>query len=982
LGPQVSQTDTGSFDVVPLAPHFAQDDRLRDRNLRPARQGTHLLKDMIDPKTLQKATRRGWARCVVVILFSLPFTSGTNGQKAAESVRPWDPLPQDTGAAGLRLMLKRLSTTARLLHTTAHPDDEDGGMITLESRGRGDTVELLTLNRGEGGQNKVGSNLFDVLGVLRTLELTASDRYYGVEQRFTRVADFGFSKNPEETFQKWNGHDVVLADMVRVIRTFRPDVLVSRFQGTDRDGHGNHQASGIVSREAFRAAADAKRFPEQIAEGLLPWQAKKFYFDNVCPFRSNECPPENYTVKLSTGDQDPDLGMTYIQFAMEGLRHQLSQGAGGWSVDAGPHYAFYRLVDSVLPSTAGKDGHEQDFFDGIDTSLSGLAGRLGADEGKVPWLQGGLQSVAKEIKSATEAAEKGPQKAVGPLFSAAASLRLLADQGEKSSLGDAERIPLVAVLRDKHEQAERAVNLAMGISAETVVMPAQGDLKQLPSEERALTVVSPGQDLTVIVKLHNGSKYPILIEDVKLDGFEGWITQPPGNKMERIEPGHDFGANYRMHVPATARPTRPYWHRDEPERDGINTVDQPEFATLPFPPSKFRAHVQYSITGRRDFSYSVWSGKEMLIKSTAGPGAAISTAVVVPFLDEKGVEQKRPLAVAPRFSVMLDPGEQVIPVEDGAERTVSVAVKGNLSRVMRALLHLDVPTGWRVEPESLHVEFSRRGESRDFQFKVFPANLREGRANIRAVLEADGTKYSEGYSLVTREDLASFYYYQPAVQRVSVVDVKVPKGLKVGYIMGAGDDIPTVLRQVGLDVALIPAEKLASEDLGKYQTIVLGIRAYDTQKEAAANNKKLLDFVSAGGMLVVQYEADVGNFNGGSFAPYPVTLGRGRVSVEEAAVEMLAPQERVFHFPNEITQRDFDGWVQERGLYFMEKWDDKYMALLASHDPGEPSLKGGLLMAKYGKGTYIYTGYAFFRQLPAGVPGAVRLYVNLLAAGR
>src|SRR2546425_2834177 len=244
---------------------------------------------------------------------------------------PYQPLPQDTGAAGLKQMLLRLQTTARLMQTTAHPDDEDGGMLTLESRGKGATVLLLTLNRGEGGQNKVGSNLFDVLGVLRTLELTASDRYYGVEQRFTRVADFGYSKSAEETFQKWGGHDIPLADMVRVIRTFRPDVLVARFSGTDRDGHGHHQASAILTKEAFRAAADPNRFPDQIKEGLQPFQPKKLYIGNVCGFGATSCPAENYTVKLNTGQLNPQLQMSYIQFAMAGLRHQLSQGAGGWS---------------------------------------------------------------------------------------------------------------------------------------------------------------------------------------------------------------------------------------------------------------------------------------------------------------------------------------------------------------------------------------------------------------------------------------------------------------------------------------------------------------------------------------------------------------------------------------------------------------------------------------------------------------------------
>jgi hypothetical protein len=252
---------------------------------------------------------------------------------------------------------------------------------------------------------------------------------------------------------------------------------------------------------------------------------------------------------------------------------------------------------------------------------------------------------------------------------------------------------------------------------------------------------------------------------------------------------------------------------------------------------------------------------------------------------------------------------------------------------------------------------------------------------IKASLEYQGKKYIEGYSIVTRDDLDTFYYYQPAVQRVSVVDVKVPSGLRIGYIMGAGDDIPEVLRQAGLDVTLIPTDKTGSEDLSRFGTIILGIRAYDTQKEVIANNKRLLDFVSAGGTLLVQYETDTGSFNGGSFTPYPATLSRGRVSVEEAPVKILAPENPIFHVPNAISPRDFEGWVQERGLYFMDTWDAKFTPLLASHDPGEDDLKGGLLVAPYGKGMYIYTGYAFFRQLPAGVPGALRLYVNLLAAG-
>jgi hypothetical protein len=295
------------------------------------------------------------------------------------------------------------------------------------------------------------------------------------------------------------------------------------------------------------------------------------------------------------------------------------------------------------------------------------------------------------------------------------------------------------------------------------------------------------------------------------------------------------------------------------------------------------------------------------------------------------------------------------------------------------MLKLELPEGWRSEPAEQPVDLAHRGEKKEFAFKVFPGGLQEGRATVRAVLDSDGEKYSEGYALVTREDLGSFYYYQPAQQRVSIIDVQVPHDLKIGYILGAGDNIPTVLKQVGLDVTLIPAEKLAAEDLSRYGTIALGIRAYDTQKDVVANNRKLLDFVASGGTLVVQYNTGVGDFNGGHLTPYPAQLSRSRVSVEEAPVDILAPDDSVFHSPNTITARDFDGWVQERGLYFMDQWDEHFKPLLACHDPGEQPQKGGLLRAQYGKGTYIYTGYAFFRQLPAGVPGAVRLFVNLLS---
>ena len=873
-------------------------------------------------------------------------------------------IPQDQGVEGLRLELLRLGTSARLMQVVAHPDDEDGGMLTLQARGRGVSTLLMTLNRGEGGQNKVGSNLSDVLGVLRALELLASDQYYGVQERFSRVADFGFSKSPDETFTKWGGHDVALADMVRVIRTFRPDVLVARFSGTERDGHGHHQASSILAKEAFRAAAEPKRFPEQIAEGLEPWQAKKFYIGNVCSFAAQTCPDADWTLKLNTGERNAELGVGYVQFAMQGLRHQLSQGAAGWSIRPGDWFTFYRLVDSVLPSTTDKDGHEKSFFDGIDTTWPGLATRLGAEQEKVPQLRSELMRIATRVWEATDKAHANDASAaVTPLLGVVAGLDRVNSQVRSSTLSAAAKIDLLTRIAEKRQQAETALNLALGVSlTANAESPVPSGREAVAEAARNLTAVSPGEEFLANVTFHNGSKQPLLIDHIKLEVPAGWNTINGKTRPETVKPGGDLHADFWLRVPKDTSYTRPYWHRDDPDRDSLNHVDDERYATLPFPPPALRARVEYSVSG------------------THGPRTrnGITTAVVV---NSPGDERAHPLAIVPLFSVELEPGAQVISMHNGSTTTVRVGVTSNATGEAHGTLHLELPQGWRSEPEKFAPDFSKRSEKKDFEFKVLPGELQEGRTTVRAVLESEGEKYREGYTLVTREDLGSFYYYQPARQQVSIVDVQAPHDLKVGYIMGAGDDIPSALKQVGMDVTLIPPEKLASEDLSKYGTIVLGIRAYDTQKDVVTNNQKLLDFVSAGGTLVAQYNTGVADFNNGKFTPYPAELSRARVSVEEAPVEILAPDDPVFHYPNTITARDFDGWVQERGLYFMGKWDDHLQPLLACHDPGEDAQKGGLLQAKYGKGTYIYTGYAFFRQLPAGVPGAVRLYVNLLSAG-
>ena len=837
------------------------------------------------------------------------------------------------GTNELQQLLIKLHTTARLMHTVAHPDDEDGGMLVMEARGEGVTAVQLTLTRGEGGQNRTGSNLFDELGVLRTLELLAADQYYGVEQRFTRVADFGYSKSADETFDKWHGHDVALADMVRVIRTFRPDVVVSRFQGTARDGHGHHQASGILTREAFRAAGDPSRFPEQMQEGLEPWQAKKLYIRGS---------GDDYTLALDSGAFSPVLGMSFVQYAMQGLRHQLSQGAGEWQLSARPHVSYYKLVDSVLPMPA-EGMHEHDFFDGIDTTLPGLADRIGDEESKAAFLRPALVAIKERVDEATHLVPGPSSRLAAPLLAGEAQVVELMDQIEHSELSPAARSELLVNLRSKRQQFQRAAELALNLELRIAVTPPGNPM------------VVPGQTVRLVAELRNSGDEGVQVQQIVLDLPPGWSAPPVWIRPAQLKPGDSTTVTFNLTVAPNAELTRPYWHRNDPETDTVYELDDPRYATLPFPPPPVEAHAVFAFGAYR------------------GTVRAVARASMA--------ESSPPLAVVPAFSLLIAPRTQVVPADSTSSATVTVDARSYVAG--SASVHLRAPQGWTVTPASAPVRFERSGQQRKVSFKLTPPGgaYRPGKLRVRAMLEAAGRQYSEGLTVVTGEDLGTFYYYQPAIEQVSMVQVKVPVGLKIGYIMGAGDDIPTVLRGLGLSVEELSPEQVAHGDLGRFDTIILGIRAYDTRADLRQNNRRLLDYVDRGGTLLVQYNTNPEQFNAGHYTPYPAELSHDRVSVEEAPVTLLEPYDRLFRFPNTITEKDFDGWVQERGLYFMDRWDNHYRALLSCADPGEPPREGGLLRARSGRGTYIYTGYAFFRQLPNGVPGAIRLYVNLLSAG-
>jgi hypothetical protein len=428
-----------------------------------------------------------------------------------------------------------------------------------------------------------------------------------------------------------------------------------------------------------------------------------------------------------------------------------------------------------------------------------------------------------------------------------------------------------------------------------------------------------------------------------------------------VKPGDAVAVQFKVTVPENANYTRPYFTRRDPETETIYNISDPKLLTDPWPPYPVRA---VTLIG-------VENGNSTVAKAVAK----------IKFVDPTSGQSERPLAVGPPISLLMTSPVVVAPVTGAGKTQIEVSVRSNIQTPLHAKLKLDVPQGWKVEPESIAVDLDHDGDVNNYTFQITPQSLHEGTYQVTARADYNGKQYAEGFKIISRPDLDSYYAYRPATQNVQAVDVKLPQQLKVGYIMGAGDEISSVLKSVGLNVSLISPQELASGDLSRYDTIVVGIRAYDVRTDVREQNRRLLDYVNRGGTLIVQYNQTTGAFNQGHYTPYPATASNARVTVEEAPVEVLAPEERVFSWPNKIVAKDFDGWVQERGLYFMSQWDPQFKPLLSCHDPGEQPQNGGLLMAHYGKGVYIYSGYAFFRQLPAGVPGAIRLFVNLVSAG-
>jgi LmbE family N-acetylglucosaminyl deacetylase len=839
----------------------------------------------------------------------------------------------DMGAAGLVQILERLQTTASVLHTGAHPDDEDSAFLARAARGDHARVAYLSLNRGEGGQNIIGPELFDALGVIRTEELLQARRLDGGEQFFARTFDFGFSKRRQEAAAKWNEREV-LGDMVRVIRMFRPLVIHSRWGGTSADGHGHHQLAGYLTPIAFKAAADPAEFPEQLQEGLRPWQTRKLYSRPL-----EEAPA---TIQVQTGVFDPTLGRTYAEIAFEGRSQHKSQNQGTIEI-LGPLESGLRAIESAV----GVPTPERSIFDGLDVSVSGLARLAGLPEG----------TLRTELAAITEPARKAlleyrplePARIVPSLVDGLKAVRA-ARQSLSSLTASAARDEAEFLLAVKEHDFTEALIRTAGV----VVDP-------LADSE---TVVAGGT-IGVNVRVFLSQPSLATVESMTVKAPSAWAVketnerEPQGGRFRRESPSS--AARFTLSVPATAPPTQPYF-LEQPRRGDSYQWPQGSPQGSPFAPPLLVGEVGLKI------------GDVSIV---------VSRPVEYRFADQIRGELRRPVSVVPAVTVGLSESLLIVPL-GGAPRTqrvVSRVASGSTAPV-NGSVRLRVPAGWTVSPNQAPFELKNHGDQTSLAFTVTaPANRRSGSFEIAAEARVGGAAFSKDVQVISYPHIQTHRVYWPAHTRAQVLDLKVAP-VKVGYVMGGGDQMPDAIRRMGISVTMLDADMLATGDLAQFDTIVVGIRASETRPDFVANNARILHYVEGGGTLIVQYQQS--EYVDRHLPPFPVLAEtNSRVTDETAPVRILAPRHPVFTFPNRITSEDFDGWVQERNLYAFTDFDKKaYTPLLESADPGEGPQQGGQLYAELGKGRYIYTAYSWFRQLPAGVPGAYRQFANLISLSK
>jgi LmbE family N-acetylglucosaminyl deacetylase len=861
-------------------------------------------------------------------------------------------LPANHGAAALWQSLKKLHTRASLIMITAHPDDEDGGMLTYESRRQGARVALLTLNRGEGGANVMSSDYFDALGLVRTEELLAADRYYGVDQFWTRVVDYGFSKTMDESLSKWT-RDRVLYDVVRVVRMVRPLVITSVFVGGPSDGHGNHQTAGLMAKEVYRLAGDPTVFPEQIKAGLKPWTPLKDYAR--APFsRRGNTSSMAVNLEIPEGIYDPSLGLNYLQVSREGLGHQKSQNGGTGIPAAGPMMSAYHRFDSRV-AVADK---EQSFFDGIDTSLAGIATLA---KGEVAFLVDGLTQINADVEQAMDQFSAAQPDKVAPLLASGLKGTIaLLDRLSRSDLSQDAKYDIAHELNIKRAQFNDALAEALGIAVSATVSPATEPdprVAMFMGEPDTFRIAIPGQTFGVKVQIVNQSSVPVSLRRVSLTPVESkwWSISDAKVASGDLTPNQLVTATFRATVAADAAYTRPYFSRPNIEQPYYDILDE-RYLNLPRSPYPLSASVEMTYDGAPIEVDQV----VQTVRRVTGSGQVL-----------------KPLVVGPAISVSISPRAGIVPL-DSKSFPVTAVVHSNVKGPAKGTLRVELPSGWRSTPESAEFSAAQEGEDHSVAFQVTPGKLAEKSYEITAVASYSGRTYREGYQVTGYNGLRPYFLYTSSSYRTTGVDVKVAPGLKAAYIMGSGDDVPASLEHLGIKVSFLTAADLAGGDLSKYDVILLGVRTYAVRDDLRTYNNRLLEYVRNGGVVIVEYNTPEYDHN---YGPYPYVMGNNpeEVTDEASKVDILAPANPVFNWPNKITGNDFRGWAEERGSKWMQSWDSHYEALLATNDAGQAPQKGGLLYAKYGKGIYIYNAYAFYRQLPEGVPGAYRIFANMVS---
>ncbi len=910
------------------------------------------------------------------------------------------PLPEDRGAADLEQTLKRLGTTASVLFIVAHPDDEDGALMTYLSRGQGVRVTLLTLTRGEGGQNALGAESYDALGLIRTSELLKADQYYGVRQLWGTEADFGFSKTQEEAFSKW-GHDRVLYDAVLAVRMVRPQVILSTFVGGVSDGHGHHQVSGEIAQEAFKAAADPNVFPEQLKNGLQPWQPRAVYSrtpfapitnGQMLDYATGKWTParfHNYItgewiegslpadVTIPVGTWDASLGRTYVQIAREGWGEQKSQYGGADPALSGPDSSSYHLWAAV-PSAgtsgenkptaaAGGDREAASLFWNakvhISTGVTGLA-RLA---GRAPpqWLTDGLLKIGNDLNAFTSDCKN--ESGVGAAHKLVPIYRETLDlyaRVKASDLNVEAKAGLELELGEKINQYQTAFKDLLGLDLVAFTTSGGGRGQGLggrgASADESDRSVWPGEDFSVrahVTDAMGGAQ----LSQVWLESSDGapWkIDDAGGPPNPNQHDAHQIATptsdrSFRVHVPTDAQPTEPYFTRPTTEQP-VYDISNEAWRERSFAPYPLSAWAEFTFDG-----------------VPIGLGQTVQTLARVTGVG--GVYQ--PLVVTPAIGVRVQPEARILPL-DGSPLPVKVTV--HAEHAADGVVDLKLPEGWRADPAQREFHLKTAGDTEPLVFSVSPAGDVAARAYaIEATAHVGDQSYSIGWQSIGDPGLLPYNQYETAELRTRKIDVKVSPGLRVGYVMGTGDHVPEAIEALGIAPHLLTDDELATADLSQWNVLVVGIRAYSTRPALASAETRLEQFVERGGTIVVQYQGDTFP------APLPLSMGRSpeRVVDEQDPVKLLDPSNSLLVSPNKITSADFDGWFEERGHGFLEHWDPGYTALTETADPGQDPQRGGLLVVHRGKGTYIYVAFALYRQLAELVPGAYRLLANLLSAG-